>query len=177
MQFKLSPIEVPPDDPFRFDCLERRISVEAIFSLLDNLNGPFVLAIDSPWGTGKTTLIRMLKAFLELKGFSCLYFNAWETDFTTDPLMAFLGEMDQLMKTNNHKGKALEKTKKIATLIAKRVLPVAGKIATGGLLDLDSFTEKALAELVSDSVNDAVDAYSAEKNLIETFHRSLSEAM
>jgi hypothetical protein len=177
MQFKLSPVEVPVDDPFRFDGLERRTSVEAISSLLDNLNGPFVLAIDSPWGTGKTTIVRMLKAFLELKGFSCLYFNAWETDFTTDPLIAFLGEMDQLMKAQNHKGKALEKTKKIATLIAKRVLPVAGKIATGGLLDLDSFTEKALAELVSDSVNDAVDAYSAEKTLIETFHKSLSEAI
>jgi hypothetical protein len=177
MQFKLPPVEIPSDDPFRFDGLQRRASVEAVASLLDNLSGPFVLAIDSPWGTGKTTFVRMLKGFLELRGFLCLYFNAWETDFTTDPLIAFLGEMDQLLKTHNHKRKALDKTKKIATLIAKRVLPVAGKIATGGLLDLDSFTEKALAELVSDSVNDAVDAYSAEKNLIESFHKSLSEAV
>lgn len=177
MEFKLFPIEIPSDDPFRFDGLDRRTSVEALVSLLDALSGPFVLAIDSPWGTGKTTFVRMLKAFLESKGFFCLYFNAWETDFTTDPLIAFLGEMDQLMKNHKPKWKALDKTKKIATLLAKRVLPVAGKIATGGLLDLDAFTEKALAELVSGSVADAVDAYSAEKSLIEKFHNSLSESI
>ena len=177
MQFKLLPLEIQSDDPFRFDGLERRASVEAVASLLDTLSGPFVLAIDSPWGTGKTTFVRLLKAFLESRNFFCLYFNAWETDFTTDPLIAFLGEMDKLVKAHNHKGKVLDKTKKIATLLAKRVLPVAGKIATGGLLDLGSFTEKALAELVSDSVNDAVDAYSAEKSLIENFHKSLSEAV
>lgn len=177
MEFKLSPIEIPSDDPFRFDGLSRRTSVEALASLLDALSGPFVLAINSPWGTGKTTFVRMLKTFLESKGFFCLYFNAWETDFTTDPLIAFLGEMDQLMKTNKSKRKALDKTKKIATLLAKRVLPVAGKIATGGLLDLDAFTEEAVAELVSGSVADAVDAYSAEKSLIEKFHNSLSESI
>jgi hypothetical protein len=177
MQFKLSPIEIPQSDPFQFDALQRRPSVEAIASLLDNLSGPFVLAIDSQWGTGKTTFVRMLKSFLESQNFFCLYFNAWETDFTTDPLLAFLGEMDGLIKAYDHGGKAFDKAKKIATLIAKRVLPVAGKIATGGLLDLDSFTKDALADLVSDSVTDAVDAYTAEKNLILHFHESLSEAV
>jgi hypothetical protein len=177
MEFKLLPIDVPPDNPFRFDGLQRRPSVEAVASLLENLSGPFVLAIDSPWGTGKTTFVRMLKALLQQNGSFCLYFNAWETDFTTDPLIAFLGELDQLLKSHDRKGKVLEKSKKIATLIAKRVLPVAGKIATGGLLDLDAFTEKALADLVSDSVNDAIDVYAAEKTLIESFHKSLSEAV
>lgn len=177
MQFKLSPVEIPKDDPFRFDGLQRRASVEAVASLLDNLTGPFVLAIDSPWGTGKTTFIRMLKRYSELRGFVCLYFNAWETDFTTDPLIAFLGEMDDLLKACNEKPELLDKTKKIASLIAKRVLPVAGKIATGGLLDLDSFTEKAIADLVSDSVHDAVDVYLQEKKLIDVFHNSLSETV
>jgi hypothetical protein len=177
MQFKLPPLEVPSEDPFRFDGLQRLASVEAVALLLDNLSGPFVLAIDSPWGTGKTTFIRMLKGYLELRGTACLYFNAWETDFTTDPLIAFLGEMDDLLKAHKQKPELLDKTKKIATLIAKRVLPVAGKIATGGLLDLDSFTEKAIAELVSDSVHDAVDVYLTEKKLIEVFHKSLSETI
>ncbi len=177
MEYKLPPIEVPQDDPFRFDVLERQASVEAIASLLDEITGPFVLAIDSPWGTGKTTFIRILKTFLESKDFVCLYFNAWETDFTTDPLIAFLGELDQLKKNYKQKDKTLDKTKKIATLLAKRALPVAGKIATAGLLDLDAFTEKALADLVSDAVNDAVDAYAAEKSLIEQFHKSLAESI
>lgn len=167
MEYKLPPIEIPQDDPFRFDALDRRSSVEILASLLEVLKGPFVLAIDSPWGTGKTTLIRILKTFLESKGFVCLYFNAWETDFTTDPLVAFLGELDKLHKQLKQKDNDFktyfDKTKKIATFLAKRALPVAGKIATSGLFDLDAFNKEALADLVADVVDDAVDAYTAEK--------------
>jgi hypothetical protein len=181
MEFKVQPIEVPEDDPFRFDALERRASVEMLTSLIEELQGPFVLAIDSPWGTGKTTFIKIWKTFLESKGFVCLHFNAWETDFTTDPLVAFLGEIDKLgnsIKTGKESfASYFEKTKKIATLLTKRALPVAGKIATGGLLDLEEFTKKALTDLVSDTINDAVDAYTAEKGLIEKFHESLTKSI
>ncbi|HHT9105983.1 MAG TPA: KAP family P-loop NTPase fold protein [Candidatus Wujingus californicus] len=181
MEYKLPPIEIPQDDPFRFDALNRRASVEFIASLFDALKGPFVLAIDSPWGTGKTTFVRMLKTFLESKGFVCLYFNAWETDFTTDPLVAFLGELDQLRKHYEQKDNDFKtyfnKTKKIATLLAKKALPVAGKIATAGLFDLDAFIKEALADLVADVVDDAVDAYTAEKNLLEQFHKSLTSTI
>jgi hypothetical protein len=181
MEFKLAPIEVPADDPFRYDALERKASVETLSNLVNALQGPFVLAIDSPWGTGKTTFIRIWKAFLESQNFVCLYYSAWETDFSTDPLLAFLGELEHLEKSIKTKNKNFatyfDKTKKIATILAKRALPVAGKIATAGLFDLDAFTEKALSELVSGSITDAVDAYSAEKDLIKRFHESLSKSI
>lgn len=181
MEFKIQPIEVPGDDPFRFDALERRASIEALTALIEELQGPFVLAINSPWGTGKTTLIRMWKNFLESKGFVCLYFSAWETDFTTDPVVAFLGEIGEIRDIVEPEKESFasyfDKAKKIATLLAKRGLPVAGKIATAGLLDIDMFTEKALADLVSDTIDDAVDAYTAEKGLIKKFHESLTKCI
>jgi hypothetical protein len=73
--------------------------------------------------------------------------------------------------------KHFQKAKKIATLLAKKAIPVAGKVATGGLLDLDSFTEKSIAEYVESSITDAVDAYAAERTLIEKFRASLGEAI
>ena len=76
MKFRLPELEIPSDDPFRNDALERKPVVEFLAGLLDKFNGPFVLALDSPWGTGKTTLVRMLKAKLELANFQCVYFNA-----------------------------------------------------------------------------------------------------
>ena len=88
---------------FRFDALNRKPSVEALSNLLNSLTGPFVLTIDSPWGTGKTTFIKIWKAYLESQGFACLYFNAWETDFSTDPLVAFLSEFDSLEKSFDFK--------------------------------------------------------------------------
>ena len=181
MEFKIPPISVPENNPFEFDALDRKPSIEALTSLIGALKGPFVLAIDSPWGTGKTTLIRIWKAFLESQNYLCLYLNAWETDFTTDPLVAFLGELEALKKNAGTRRRAFNnqfnKAKKIATVLAKRALPAAGKIATAGLIDLDEFTEKALAEMSSDTIKDSVDAYLAEKDLIVRFRETLSKSI
>ncbi len=181
MKYKLAPLEIPTDDPFRFDALNRRPSVEAVSLLIDELQGPFVLAIDSPWGTGKTTFVQLLMSVLKSKGYACLYFNAWATDFSTDPMVTFLGELGTLV-SNEIKNEAavvkhFQKAKKIATLLAKKAIPVAGKVATGGILNLDSFTEKSIAEYVASSLTDAVDAYAAERGLINDFRTSLGEAI
>jgi predicted KAP-like P-loop ATPase len=181
MEFKLEPLEVPVDNPFKFDALNRKASVDAFTNLLNSIKGPFVLTIDSPWGTGKTTFIRMWKAVLESQDFTCLYFNAWEKDFSTDPLIAFLGEFEALEKDilpkNNNFKKYFNKAKKIGTALARRALPLAGKIATSGLLDIDEFIKASLSDLVSSSVKDAVDVYLAEKDLIKEFHKSLSDSI
>jgi vacuolar-type H+-ATPase subunit I/STV1 len=181
MEFKLTPIEVPVDDPFKFDALNRKASVEALTNLLNSLKGPFVLTLDSPWGTGKTTFIRIWKAVLESQNFACLYFNAWEKDFSTDPLVAFLGEFevlekDILPKDKNFK-KYFNKAKKLGTAIARRALPLAGKIATSGILDIDEVIKTSLSDIVSGNIKDAVDAYLAEKDLIGEFHKSLSKSI
>lgn len=181
MEFKLAPIEISSQDPFKFDALGRLPSVEALSSLIEELQGPFVLAIDSPWGTGKTTFVQMLQSVLKEKGFKCLYFNSWETDFSTDPMVAFLGELGKLVshdiKEESGFTEHFQKAKKIATLLAKKAIPVAGKIATAGVLDLESFTERAITDYVASSLSDAVDVYAAERNLIDQFHTSLSQAI
>ena len=181
MEFKLKPIEVPVETPFKFDVLNRKESIEALTNLINSLNGPFVLTIDSPWGTGKTTFIRIWKAVLESQNFACLYFNAWEKDFSTDPLVAFLGDFEDLEKNiqpkNKDFNKYFNKAKKIGTALARRALPLAGKLATSGLLDVDEIIKKYLSDIVSGSIKDAVDAYLKEKDLIVKFHKSLSEAI
>jgi hypothetical protein len=49
MTYKLTELEVPSDEPFRFDALKREPSVEALSTLIGELTGSFVLlAIDSP---------------------------------------------------------------------------------------------------------------------------------
>jgi predicted KAP-like P-loop ATPase len=46
------------------------------------------MSIDSPWGTGKTTFIKMWQAHLESQGVTSICFNAWESDYAEDPLVA-----------------------------------------------------------------------------------------
>lgn len=181
MEFKLSPLEIPSGQPFRFDRLNREESVTTLVSLIQNLSGPYVIAIDSPWGTGKTTFLGFLRAVLESKGLPCLYFDAWKTDFCSDPLIAFLGELNDSLpggvaddaRFNQSFGNA----KRIASVLARRAIPFAAKIATAGILDFDDFTEQTISEFVGTQLNDAVDSYTAEKKLIQQFRENLSVAL
>lgn len=181
MEFKLSPLEIPSDQPFRFDRLNRGEPVTTLVSLIQSLSGPYVIAVDSPWGTGKTTFLGFLRAVLDSSGLACLYFDAWKTDFSSDPLIAFLGELnDNLLndtKDNSRFNQFFGNAKRIASVLARRAIPVAGKIATAGILDLDDFTEQTISEFVGTQLNDVVDSYTAEKKLIQTFRENLFDAL
>lgn len=48
-------IEVPENDPFANDRLDRRDQAQAIAAILTKVEGPFVVTVDAPWGEGKTT--------------------------------------------------------------------------------------------------------------------------
>jgi len=80
VKFRLEEIEIPEDEPFKNDALKRQPVVEFVRDLIKQLEGPFVLALDSPWGTGKTTVVRMLRASLKKDGITSVYFNAWKED-------------------------------------------------------------------------------------------------
>ena len=101
MQLKPVELVIDPSDPFAKDSFARKDIVESLVNIISSQVGPFVIAIDSPWGTGKTTFLKMLKVCLENQNFACMYFSAWETDFAEDPLVAFIGEMDGLLKSIN----------------------------------------------------------------------------
>ncbi|MYI87942.1 MAG: hypothetical protein F4074_05055, partial [Synechococcus sp. SB0672_bin_10] len=53
-------IIVPEDDVFKNDLLSRRREIEVLSAMFTSLQkGPCVLAVDAPWGYGKTTFIEL----------------------------------------------------------------------------------------------------------------------
>lgn len=178
MKFKPDLLIIDTENPFKFDALKREQSIQALTGFIDSINGPFVLAVDSPWGTGKTTFIKMWQAYLDKQNQTTLYFNAWESDFSTDPMVAFVAEISSLMesfqKDNSLYKPHLAKTRKIATVLAKRAIPAAIRIGTAGILNLDDFTEEAIGNAAAEVAKDAIDLYAAEKNLMKQFHEALN---
>lgn len=181
MLLKPLELEIPSGDPFANDSLGRKPVVEALTSLIQQVSGPFVIAIDSPWGTGKSTFLKMLKTVLESAGHPCLNFNAWETDFAEDPLIAFVGEMDVLLKSicpdESSRRESIDKTKRLAGAVAKRVIPAAIKVVTVGALDLSAEAERVIADAAGGLAGDAVDSYLKEKELIKEFHSQINLAL
>ncbi len=85
---RLKSIEVDPEQPFKHCKLDRLRYADALSSVVATYTDGFVMALNSPWGTGKTTFLMMWKALLEQRGFRTIYFNAWENDFDTTPQVA-----------------------------------------------------------------------------------------
>lgn len=96
MKCKLEQIEIPADQPFKNCKLDREKYAEVLKAIITTYQKGFVLAINGKWGTGKTTFVEMWKAYLELDEFHTLYFNVWENDFISDPLVGLLGELKKI---------------------------------------------------------------------------------
>jgi hypothetical protein len=126
--------------------------------------------------------MKMWKAYLdrELPECTTIYFSAWETDLSDDPLFVFLGEMnDKLAATTSGVTRLKwDKAIKLASLITKRTLPTLAKIVTYGALDLDdSGIERAIAELSGGIVSDGLEAYKASISAIKQFKEDLSSVL
>lgn len=181
MKFRLPELEVPAENPFAYDALNRQPVVDFLSGLIDKFSGPFVMALDSPWGTGKTTLIRMLKAKLEQSNFQCIYFNAWQSDFADDPLVALVSAVSAIdLVDGEAKSKFAEHlatVKKLASAIAKRSVVAAVKVATLNALDLDDETEAVAADMAGDVTTDLIGAFQREQAALNKLRKALEAAV
>lgn len=100
MKLRPSFPEIHADNPFANCKLERGPFAKILTSVIDNAEDGFTMALNGSWGTGKTTFVRMWQKYLEKVGYKTAYINAWEMDFTTNPLVAILGELCSLTGTD-----------------------------------------------------------------------------
>jgi KAP family P-loop domain len=177
MQIRSSDLEIPSEDPFKNDCLNRRDLEPPLTEFVNQALGPFVLAIDGSWGSGKTTFLKMWQVKLDEAGHLCLYLNAWKNDFVQDPLIAVVGELSSTIE--NHKrikdnvGETIKDLEKKAKLIARRLIPIGVRILTHGVVNAEPAIEKLLSDLAGESTQDLVQDYNKGKSDIEEFRTDL----
>ncbi|NMZ50152.1 KAP family P-loop NTPase fold protein [Pseudomonas poae] len=87
-----------------------------------------VLNVNSPWGSGKTFFLDRWKAELSKKHV-CVFFNAWETDYSAEPLLALVTCIEQQTKdkldiTATEAGR---RAVDISTGILKKAMPLIAK--------------------------------------------------
>ena len=169
-------VEVPPDDPFQNDLLDRKPSIETLTSLLGSLEGPCVLALDSKWGGGKTTFMKMWAAHLRNEHYAVVEFNAWETDFSGDPFVALSSRLQQQLDDtqSDDANQSVERFKVAAKRIALRAAPIAIRLLSQGLLDSGSL-EQAIVEEVSSYANDRLEEFDEVEKSFVDFKDSLQQ--
>lgn len=145
--------------------------------LQSSVDQSLVLGIDADWGQGKSTFLRMWLQHLENKGFKALYFNAWESDFSDDAFVSLMGELELGMSKLGPQGRAtayLQKAKKAGLRVIRRAIPAAVKLATAGVLNLDEFSEAALAEAAEKWAAEKVKSYEAARQSVAGFREALA---
>ena len=76
------------------DVLRRKKYADFLTQYLVAKKDPFVININAPWGSGKTFFIEHWYEDLR-KEHPCVLFNAWENDFSNDPLLSVISHIKE----------------------------------------------------------------------------------
>lgn len=175
MRIRAKEIDIPLDDPFKNDLLDRKDIEPVLSQFISSGTGAFTFAIDAPWGTGKTTFLKMWQVSLNDKGHQCIYFNAWEVDYAIDPLVPIISSISR--RIDERKGKTvgvIKKLRKVSSSIARRAIPAAMKLMTMGVLDTKEIVETVTANTMADLTEDAINEYENQRDDIKNFKSLLS---
>ncbi len=176
MNLKPGELDIPENEPFKNDKLKREHNANILTKFISAINEPYVMALDSSWGGGKTTFVKMWQKQLENQGFKTIYFNGWENDFCDDPLPALISEIGGIVENEKPaQEKAIKEFKKHGAKFIKRAIPVALKIITQGVIDINEDAEKELAKLIGSSSAELIEDYSKQKDAMVELRKSLSE--
>lgn len=171
---------------FDDDIYNRKVIAENLTKIIEVQEEPMVISLDSEWGTGKTTFVTMWKDLLDndekySSKFNTLYFNAWENDYITDPLLALVSEIEAEIKREDSKFKKnFNKVKEVILPMAKLVTKVGVKVGTAGVLDLDKvnlgdYTEDTIMDLAGKLGEFSIKEIVASKSIRTKFKEVMSE--
>ena len=112
-------------------------------SLVENLEGPSVIALDGGWGSGKTVFAKQWAGLLRTRGSAVIYFDAFAADSGDDPLFDIASQLFAAAPD----GEERTDLAKAAGVFARRFLPVVAGVglraATGGLIGGEAISEGA----------------------------------
>lgn len=157
-------LNIPSDNPYQFDKLNRRPSVDLFSSIIGRFPQGCVCSISAPWGMGKTQFVKMLQIKLSQDGHKTFFFNAWESDYTEDPITAIISEISISKENKNFWG-----------LLGRIVIGVGKELGKGALYKISGLDCESAIEALADWSKKKVEDYESQKATIQQFKQLLSE--
>ncbi len=174
--------------PFEGDVLHRKVLAEKMTAYLSRLKAGAVLAIDAPWGEGKSWFGRHWAAYLsaEEQNYRVVYIDAFEQDYIEDPFLLIATELAQLIKNNQTvKDSFIEKSsavmKALLPLAATSLLNLITMMTIGKMHIADDIKEiidgvqEDSEEAIGEWIKDKFKGHEAEKQTVKNFRKELEK--
>ncbi len=168
VEFEDQPIDSPEEDRFGFDPLAK-----AVANSIEKMEAPHgtVLAVNGPWGSGKSSAINLVKHHLhdettagnlEIVDFKCWWFRGEEA-----LLLAFLHVICSAMKSAED-GQTKEVIAKLGSQLLIKASPVVGSVLN---------VPNPVVESIASTVMEAVGNFLSQDETVEQLHEKLSEEL
>lgn len=161
-------IEIPKEAPFQNCKLNRNTYASILTKVVSQLNEGGVLSVCGEWGTGKTTFVKMWEQQLKNENFQTLYFNVWEHDFISDPLIGIITQFRKLVPNEGVKQTLATISKSFMTIASGMVPKIAKKLAT-------NYIGEETAEVLEVGMGKAVDSFDSLLDEFEEQSNSINE--
>ena len=189
MKLTAPSIKIEKDTGFdpEIDIFGRKKFGEQLANIVESTNGEMVIALDSPWGEGKSTFIHMWQGYVEndrVNRLNTIYFDAFANDYQKDPFLSLASEFYEFFEEKN--SKAVEFKTALggaAKSLFRGGLKMGVRSISGGILDgsvVDTVGDQVsalLADQVDGLVEDRLAHNSADKDAFGEFEKSLSSTI
>lgn len=172
--------------PFARDRLGRKALAERLTSYIGRLKIGSVIAIDAPWGHGKSYFGRNWAAQLSEAGQKVAFIDAFEQDYIEDPFLLIAAEIAELISEDvvmaeEFREGAVGVMKAMLPVVTKTLIGMSGRLILGNSNIADDVEEalKEGANNVADSseawIRERLDSHAKEKSAFKNFKKSLEE--
>lgn len=163
MKIFVPPIEIKESEGFtpENDIFKRLKFGESLLSLIENTDDKLVIALDAPWGEGKTTFIKQWQGLLKNSEnqINSIYFDAFENDYHQNGFLALSRHIYQSINSTDKT--AADSFKETALPVLKSIgasgLKIAIRAATLGALDETILDGAGMAEEITGNIDKYLD--------------------
>jgi len=116
--------------------LGRAADGKRLSELVEKISEPLVIAVDAPWGAGKSVFLKCWVGAHTLENggeAKTVYFDAFRHDFMDDPLIGLTGVISEQLKDGDKENRIWKKAKEAASKLGRPALRIGIAAATAGL--------------------------------------------
>lgn len=163
------------------DLLARASVGQRVSELVERIEDPLVLAVDGPWGSGKSFFLKRWVGAHTVENCgtaTTVYFDAFANDFLDEPLVGLTGAIGERLPGGKPQ-RNLRKVKEVVYKVAGPVARIGAAVATAGATELAGPILDAVIEASGKEAQDAAEAFwkreDGRRAAIQQFRSALGE--